>query len=312
MNFVTATITTPRITILLSTYNGGRFLPAQLESFERQSHTAWDILWRDDGSSDETRQIMDQFTAKIGAGRCVEADNSGPHLGAAPSFLTLLARAQACEALAFSDQDDVWLPDKLARAAAKLRDIDDQPLLYCARQYLVDEALQGMKLSMMLSNPPGFPASLTQNIAHGNTMVMNRQAAALVAKMPGPAGTIHDWWSYIVVAACGGKIIIDPKPVVLYRQHPDNLIGSPRSTLGRAIAALQRGPGIFMTMMRRHVSQLQTYQAALSPQAQSDLSLISNALQGSYLDRVKALRSPHFRRQTALENLLFRFWFLMG
>lgn len=300
------------IAILLSTYNGARFLPEQLESFERQTDDAWRIVWRDDGSTDDTRSIMAAFTARIGDHRCRETASSGTHLGAAQSFLSLLPEAADADAVAFADQDDVWLPDKLARARDALKAAGNQAMLYCARQYLVDEHLQGHNLSILPGDKPGFPASLTQNIVHGNTMVMNRAAADLVARIPGPPGTVHDWWSYIVITACGGLVVIDPKPVVLYRQHRANLIGSPPSTLARAVAALRRGPGIFMTMMRRHVTQLAAHTEYLTDQARADIARIGDGLRGGVAPRSRALRCPGLKRQTELENMLFRLWFMIG
>lgn len=169
-------------------------------------------------------------------------------------------------------------------------------MLYSARQFLVDAELRGEHLSILPGMRPGFPASLTQNIVHGNTLVMNRAAADLVARIPGPSGTIHDWWSYIVVTACGGAVRIDPTPVVLYRQHDANLIGSPPSTLRRASAALQRGPGIFMTMMRRHVGQLNAHAQHLTAQARDDLVSITAGLDGGLVPRLHALRRPGLRR----------------
>jgi glycosyltransferase involved in cell wall biosynthesis len=300
------------VVILLATYNGARYLPEQLDSIMRQTHRNWILLWRDDGSTDETLTIMRNFAKRAGEARCREAADSGLHLGAGASFLSLLAQTPQSEAIAFADQDDVWMPDKLARALPHFGNARDHAFLYCARQYLVDDQLQGRHLSILPGDRPGFPASLTQNIVHGNTMVMNRRAADLVTRIPGPPGTVHDWWSYIVISACGGTVMIDPQPVVLYRQHEGNLIGSPPSTVARAKAALQRGPGVFMTMMRRHVAQLSFHADYLTEDARADLARIEAGLASYGVRRAWALRCPGFNRQTKLENLLFRLWFMTG
>jgi len=183
----------PCITILLSTYNGARFLAEQLESFLAQDYTNWVLHWRDDGSVDDTVGIMRAFSTRVGESRCVESPSSGPHLGASESFITLLTEHKAAEAVAFADQDDVWLTRKLHQAVELLGQVRDRPALYCARQLLVDEKLRGSGLSAAHRGPPGFPACLTQNIANGNTLVMNAAAAALVAEMGRPEGTVHDW-----------------------------------------------------------------------------------------------------------------------
>jgi glycosyltransferase involved in cell wall biosynthesis len=302
----------PHLTILLSTFNGGRFLHAQLESFCAQSFTNWTLYWRDDGSADDSVAIMRTFAARQ-PGRVVESPGSGPHLGASPSFLTLLAEAEGApitDMVAFADQDDVWLTDKLQHAVESLLNAGDRPALYCARQYLVDERLQGARLSVVRDCSPGFPACLTQNVANGNTLVMNRAAAHIVASMGQPEGTVHDWWSYITVSACGGQVVFDERPAVLYRLHKNNLIGSARPLPARAIAAMQRGPAIFMTMMRRHADALAAHQARLAPSARRDLTHIRAALNGGMLARIKALRCPGFRRRTLLENILFAYWFV--
>ncbi len=299
----------PIITILLSTYNGARFLAEQLESFLAQDYTNWVLRWRDDGSADNTIGIMRDFARRVGESRCVESPSSGPHLGASQSFLTLLAENQAAEAVAFADQDDVWLTAKLRHAVERLSEVRDRPALYCARQVLVDERLRGSRLSVVHRGPPGFPACLTQNIANGNTLVMNTAAASLVAAMERPVGTVHDWWSYIVVSACGGTVLFDERPGVLYRLHKGNLIGSARPLPARAMAAIKRGPAIFMTMMRRHADTLGNHASRLTPQARHDLRLVRTALHGGLGARLVALRCPRFRRRTLLENLLFSYWF---
>ena len=143
-------------------------------------------------------------------------------------------------------------------------------------------------------------------------MVMNRAATRLVAQIPGPPGTIHDWWSYIVVTACGGEVVVDPEPVVLYRQHGQNLIGARPSAIARALAAIRRGPSAFMGMMRRHVRQLARHRDKLSEAARRDVVRIDEGLAGGVGRRVATMRCPGFARQSSLENALFRLWLLIG
>ena len=298
------------VAILLSTFNGETFLPAQLNSFLAQTHERWVLHWRDDGSTDSTVHIMREFALRVGPDRCVESPSSGPHLGVVASFLTLLRESIGAMAVAFADQDDVWLPEKLQCALELLTPAGEAPALYCARQYLVDGALRGAKLSAHHSHLAGFPACLTQNIANGNTLVMNASAAALVATSGEPDGTVHDWWSYIIVSACGGRIIFDDRPQVLYRLHKGNLIGRAQPFYARALAAIRRGPAVYMTMMQRHADALAAQAARLTPETQRDLALVRNGLYGGLTSRLSALRCQRFRRRTVLENLLFGFWFL--
>ncbi|HEX4262653.1 MAG TPA: glycosyltransferase [Acetobacteraceae bacterium] len=306
-----------QVAILLSTLNGARHLAAQLDSLLAQTHADWRLVWRDDGSSDRSAAILRGFADRAGAGRCIEADAAaGERLGAGASFLLLLRAARAALpsacAFAFADQDDIWLPDKLARGLADIAPHAGQPALYCARQVLVDAELAHLGLSQPLDGPRGFPAALTQNIATGCTVMLNPPAATLIAASAMPAGSLHDWWSYLVVSAAGGAIVADEVPVVLYRQHAANAVGAPVSRVRRAAAALRRGPRRFMALLRAHVAALRARPELLSPAAAADLARIDAALRGGVLRRLACLRMPGLRRQTWWEDVVFRVWFVLG
>jgi glycosyltransferase involved in cell wall biosynthesis len=303
-----------RAAILLSTYNGERFLREQLDSLLRQSCQDWTLVWRDDGSTDGTVGLMRDFLAELGAERAVVLPTTRRQ-GAAASYLTLLRAATAAgfDRVAFADQDDVWLPEKLQRAMTALDRLPPDAVgLYWARQMLVDARLRRICPSMRLQAPPGFPAALTQNVATGCTLVLTRPAAELVAGSWAPAATLHDWWCYLVVAAAGGRMIADDTPVVLYRQHHSNLVGAPSSLLRRGVAALGRGPTVFMNVLRQNVAVLLAQPALLSEPAREQLAVIADALKRSRRDRIAALRVPGLVRQTRLETMLFRVWFLLG
>ena len=100
---------------------------------------------------------------------------------------------------------------------------------------------RGAKEGTSKGEAAGFPAALTQNVATGCTVMLNRPAARLVAASRPSTGTLHDWWAYLLVTAAGGRLVQDEEPVVLYRQHAQNLVGAPASMVSRAIAALRRG-----------------------------------------------------------------------
>ena len=155
---------------------------------------------------------------------------AGPQAGFARNFLQLLAHAdRSTRFVAFSDQDDVWLPDKLARATAALAAVpDSQPALYCGSTWICDHQLSGRKASERWAYPPSFRNALVQNIAPGNTIMLNRAAVRLLQAATRRAGEVsaHDWWAYQVVAGAGGHIIQDTTPSLLYRQHGTNVIGA--------------------------------------------------------------------------------------
>ncbi len=299
--------------ILLSTFNGERFLAAQLDSLINQTRRSWELCWRDDGSDDATVPLMQAFTAGSGRGRCRRSDADARRLGITASFMQLLRAAPPSPCVAFADQDDVWLPEKLARGVDRLAAVaPDLPALYCARQILVDAALQTMRLSSPVPAEPSFPASLTQNVATGCTVMLNQAAVRLIAGSTPPPGSLHDWWCYLVVSAWGGLILVDPVPTVLYRQHPANAVGAPSTMTRRAIAAVRRGPDVFMQMFRAHVGALRGQPGLLSTEAQHALDVIAAGLDGSAAARLRALLLPGLRRQNWQETALFRLWFLLG
>lgn len=306
-----------RVAILLSTFNGEPYLHEQLESLLQQTHEHWVLYWRDDGSQDGTRSVMTEFARRAGQGRCVEMPGTAGNIGPAASFHSLLRAVVGelahADAVAFADQDDVWLPGKLERGLAALSDVPpSRPALYCARQMLVDAELKPIGISAGPAPRGGFPAALTQNVATGCTVMMNRTAARLVAaSTPAPA-TLHDWWCYLVVTGAGGDLLQDPEPVILYRQHGHNLVGAPASMTSRAVAALRRGPKVFMTVLRQHVAALAAQPHLLTDQARHDVAILDAALRGGLHRRFAALRMAGLTRQSWIETMVFRCWFILG
>ncbi len=302
------------VAVLLSTFNGERYLPEQLASLTAQTHANWLLYWRDDGSSDGTRQQMEKFVAGQGEGRCIRAPEN-ERMRATGSFLALLHLAIGGKArlFAFADQDDFWLPEKLAHGVSALAEIPaHRPALYFCARKLVDERLNPVGQVLAPRRPPGFPTALTQNLAPGCCMMLNRAAAELIDTTRVPEGTWHDWWAYLVVAANGGTVIAGNTPDILYRQHNHNLIGEPLGFWQRTLGAARRGRSPFMTLFWRQIEALRSGPRALPEQTQATLTTIEGARRGGLLARLKVLTLPGFARQTWAENLLFRLWFLMG
>jgi glycosyltransferase involved in cell wall biosynthesis len=292
------------VAILLSIYNGERHLQAQLDSIIDQTHRDWIVLWRDDGSSDGGRHIMERFAQMVGHDRCIELPDTQRHIGATRSFLTLLHAATDYPLISFCDQDDVWLAEKLERAIAHLRATPAEvPALYCARRFMVDADLRPLRESPPVRRRPRFSDALVGNIASGCTVVLNRAAADWVDAISPPDGSYHDWWSHIVVSAIGGRIIADNQLVMKYRQHGGNALGMARSFVGRGWRACRRGPTMFVRLIDDHVAALER-QRHLLPQATRDaLDAIGPAIRRGPIARLGLVWSGRLRRQTVLETL---------
>lgn len=228
------------IAIVLATRNGGGHLREQLGSYLAQTHGAWRLFAFDDGSEDDTHAQLAAFGAAHP--NRLALLGQGPGRGAAANFLTGLAYVAAHApqaAVAFSDQDDVWAPGKLARAASWLAaEPDDMPRAWVCRTYLTDADLQVTGESRAFPRGASFGNALVQNILAGNTLVLNPHAAQLVAHTVPAACTahvpFHDWWIYQVITGAGGVVGFEPEPLVYYRQHGHNHLGHHGAIRGRA------------------------------------------------------------------------------
>ncbi len=209
-----------RVVVLMSTYQGEKFVAEQIESILNQLPRDGRLIVRDDGSLDRTVNIIQSFADPRIEITC------GSNVGFARSFFSLMAAApNDAEMIMLSDQDDVWLPQKIERAWQHLKDTDGVPTLYCARQQLVNETLHPIALSKRCLRPPSFQNALTENIVTGCTAAFNRDALHLALQIKMPERVyFHDWWLYLVVAAFG-KVIVDEEATILYRQHARNAIG---------------------------------------------------------------------------------------
>lgn len=227
------------VAVLLGTLNGGRHIGPQLASLAGQTHRSWKLFVSDDGSTDDTLEQVAAF-ARGDATHLVEvrdgprrtgkfiATTSDARQPAAANFLCMLSDTTIdADAFALCDQDDVWHPEKMERALARLGEVPDGvPGLYCSRTRLVGEDGQARGLSTRFNCPPSFRNALVQSIAGGNTMVLNRAARDLVAAAGSVNVVAHDWWLYMIISGAGGWVYYDPAPMVDYRQHGQNLVGA--------------------------------------------------------------------------------------
>lgn len=229
------------VLVLLCSYNGADWLAAQLDSIAAQEGCDWALWISDDGSNDATLAVIDAFKA-----RHPERDIrllTGPGQGGAQNFLWLLCHPDLPlgpqSHVALSDQDDIWLPHKLAQGLARLRSQPDaaSPLIYGAQSWHIDSEGHRIGKSRRPRRPVRLQNVVVQNMVSGHSLMLNPAALALARQAGRPAGiAFHDWWLSFLVLACGGRAVIDMQEVLLYRQHGGNVMGAPG---GRA-AALRR------------------------------------------------------------------------
>jgi glycosyltransferase involved in cell wall biosynthesis len=285
-------------TILMAVKDGARFLPEQLASIAAQEDVSWSLVAADDGSADDSPEILADFArAHPGRVRIVP----GPRSGIARNFLGLLAQAPNADLTAFSDQDDAWLPGKLARAAEALSRVpDERAALYASRTIVCDAGLRPLGLSPLFRRTPSFRNALVQSIAGGNTMVLNRAGLRLAQSALPRAGGVamHDWWLYQVVAGAGGEVIYDPEPALLYRQHGGNAIGANASWPARFRRAALVAKGRFRAWNEANIAALREAAPLFTPENRALLEGFAAARRAPLAPRLAALRRLGLYRQT--------------
>jgi len=308
-----------RVAILMGLFDGARHLQEQLDSFTAQSVTDWDLVVGDDGSQDAGPEMIRAFAAQqAAAGRRV-ALVDGPGQGVAVNFLSLLAAVPEGTAwVALSDQDDVWLPDRLHMGQAGLAQVPEGvPALYGSASWIVDEDLSQRRHSLAFPHPPGFRNALVQSIAGGNTMLLNRagadlaRAAAREALAAGGPAT-HDWWLYQLIAGAGGRVIRDERPTILYRQHGANLFGTNRglrASLSRVGQVLSGDLAVWLARNRR---ALRASAHRLTPEARGLLDRFDRLHTLHMVSRYREYRALGLRRQGRAGQLALTLAVLLG
>lgn len=198
----------PTVHILLATYNGAKYLQAQLDSIARQTHRHWTLTVSDDGSTDETVNIVKAFaqssphTVNLLQGPCTGSSTR--------NFCHLIQHAPSGaeqDLYAFCDQDDVWLDTKLERAVQWHAQHLEQPVrLYCGRTQFVNDKLQPISLSPGIRRPPALatrwcktlPAATPWCSAH---QCWRRKKKSSPSTACGTTGQ-RTWWPPPWVAKC--------------------------------------------------------------------------------------------------------------
>lgn len=292
------------VAILMTTYNGARFLDEQLASIERQQHQQWTLFVSDDGSQDCTLEILGSTQKRWGSSRLKLLQ--GPRRGFVANFLSLTSNTEInADFYAWSDQDDIWCDDKLDVALAWLKTIHEHtPALYCGRTELICESGLYVGRSPLFARPPHFANALVQNIGGGNTMVFNQAARALLQEAGDSLVTpSHDWWTYQLIAGVGGAIRYDPEPKVLYRQHNKNLVGSNSNWLARLVRIRLVFQGRFGEWNAQTVAALELMEHRLSQETRIILGHFKAARNKTLAGRIlNCLRSGIYR-QTLFGNL---------
>ena len=294
----------PKVAVVLSTYNGERYLEQQLDSILGQDHENLHIFIRDDGSTDGTLDILERYE---------ERDQitliRGENIGVTGSFLECVKKVpQDVPYIALSDQDDVWHLDKIARAVDQLKGVDSQtPALYCSERNYCDADLSDPVASRLNRKGNSFALSLFDNVCPGNTIVMNRFLADRLLQCDADDMYYHDWWLELL-ATCFGQVIYDPEPTVEYRRLDESV--SPSGKRGVALLIFRIKEYLAESKMedvsRQLIRFFERFGDEMSEQDREVLQLFVSD------SRMKKLFFPKRLRQTLGGEVQLRLCFLMG
>lgn len=296
-----------KVNILLSTYNGERFLAEQIKSIQEQTYSDWSLLIRDDGSKDQTREIIQNFVNQDERIRFINADEV-VNLGVIKSFYTLLHYEEA-DYYFFSDQDDIWLPDKLQTSLDQAQHYSNQePLMIYMDLKVVNQDLEVMTESMIRTQShhanTELVQELTENTVTGGVSMINHALAKLWTQTDDII--MHDWYLALLATAFGKLVYID-QAGELYRQHTDNVLGA--RTLSKRVQKWIR-PHILFSVYWDLIknSQKQAKYLLEMPLKAEDRELIEafiTIMDKSFLDRIRTLKKYSLRKNKAFHTFVF-------
>ena len=296
-----------KVNILMSTYNGQQFLAEQIRSIQEQSYTDWTLFIRDDGSSDNTKEILKDFERQDSRIHLIDSDKSD-NLGVIKSFHKLVNHDRA-DYYFFSDQDDVWLPNKLELSLKEAQNyLADLPLMVYMDLKVVNQDLEIMTESMVKSQShhanTELVQELTENTVTGGVAMINHALAEMWQETDDIL--MHDWYLALLASAFGNLVFID-QPGELYRQHSDNVLGA--RTLSKRFKKWIR-PHILFAVYWDLIknSQKQASHLLQMPLSQSNRELIEafvTIMDKPMLERFRILRKYGLKKNKAFHTLVF-------
>ena len=296
-----------KIHILLSTYNGEQFLAEQIQSIQQQTVQDWKLLIRDDGSTDRTREIIQEFVAQDSRIHWIN-ENESKNLGVIKSFHNL-AQFEEADVYFFSDQDDVWLPQKLELSLAEARKYPaEMPLMVYMDLTVVNQDLEVLSNSMIRSQSghanTELVQELTENTVTGGVAMVNHALIQLWNQTEDIL--MHDWYLALLATAFGKLVYID-QPGELYRQHEHNVLGA--RTWSKRIKKWLR-PGLLFRMYWDLIKKSQQQAAflldmPLSAEKRELVAAYVTILDQPMHERWRILRQYGLRKNKAFHTLVF-------
>lgn len=297
----------PRVDILLATYNGAAYLAEQLASLLEQDYPNFRILIRDDGSSDDTLKIIADWEQKHPETIKVIRDQHR-NLGATGNFNALMLASDA-EYIAFSDQDDYWLPNKLSTQLKALQDLEGgdatvPAFVFCDLKYC-NAQLKVIHPSLIKEdklNPAKTQTHrlLMQNVPYGCAMMLNRSLLLSATPIP-PEALLHDHW-LAISASLVGKIAFVPEALILHRVHTSN--ASRAASAHKKEASAELGSKVSNKNFHNYLYKQTAQARAILHHFESKISAEQRSLLNDFI--LLETTSGWKRKQILLKNRFFK------
>lgn len=211
------------ICVLMSTYNGEKYLQKQIDSILQQKGVNLTLCIRDDGSSDNTLNLLEGYSISDSRIKVIK----GKNCGVTSSFMSLVQNSPNADYYSFADQDDIWDSDKLEIAASELSRFSGTPSMYYCNYRQIDgnDEIIVSRAERYLAELSLEKVILTNNCT-GCTVVINHAMRKKLCDFIPPEIMMHDHWVYLLCKSIGGSIICDSNPHMSYRQHDNNVLGA--------------------------------------------------------------------------------------
>ena len=298
----------------MSTYNGEKYLAEQIDSILAQKDVHVELFIRDDGSSDSTRDIITKFAEKHNN---IHA-NFGSNIGWVKSFITALASAPGYDYYAFSDQDDVWKPEKLSVATSAIKNVEalrgrNVPVMWHSSLSFTDENMNVLFVKRMDKTICTLESCLTRLQGAGLAMVFNARVRELVGRVDaiGYYHTSHDLMAMEVTYAFGGTVIFSQETYVLYRQHSNNVMHTPVTFFAQFKREIRRFRNIKGEIANHANGLLKTFGNELTPSVRKTLTIVAEH-KHNFLYRMIIVFSPKFRTGDIRRTLIGKIRALLG
>ena len=289
-----------RCLVLLSTYNGEKYLPELLDSVMAQKDVLIDVLARDDGSKDKTVEILKKYDR-------VQV-YTGENLKPAKSFLDLILTADAYDYYALCDQDDVWKPEKVISAIEHIKD-SNKPTLYSSAVEVVDRDLNFIRKSFTDNS---FKDPLYDILTYGTpgcTFVFNKALMQKLKEYKPTTISMHDSWISFVCLAVNGLFYSEHEAYILYRQHDANVLGAQRHSLKDTLAGIIKNKNVLRSDMAKEI--LKGYSYGMSPKTKEAFCVFAEYKE-NFRYKMRILRLPYKKEKTskrAFEKIKLRILF---